>query len=84
MVTNLTCCWAWRSSLSAVLCAVCAAELMSRGESRWSVVYMSQKRVLDIVMPSLQVEQARMNKPLSAMVVGVAGTVECAQVVTFP
>jgi hypothetical protein len=41
---------------------------------------MSQKWVFDIVMPSLQVEKARMNKPLSAMVVGVAGDMECAQV----
>jgi len=81
VVTNLTCCWAWRSSLSAVLCAVRAAGVESRRKSRWSVVYVSQKWVLDIVMPSLQVEKARMNKPLSAMEVGVAGDMECAQVV---
>jgi len=34
-----------------------------------------------IAMPSLQVEKADVNKPLSAVVVGVAGDMECAQTV---
>ena len=72
MVTNLTCCWAWRSSLSAVLCAFCAAGVESRRKNKSSVVYMLQEWMRDIAMPSLQVEKVAVCKPLSAMVVGVA------------
>ena len=72
MVTNLTCCWAWRSSLSAVLCAVRAAGVESRRKSRSSVVYMSLQQVRSIAMPSLQVERLAVCEPLSATVVGVA------------